>query len=245
MMRLCDETGILVVDEAPAAGMHTTFTATGMKVNVAGPIWETLETEEHHRDVIRDMIARDKNHPCVILWSIANEPASEEKGAFDYFRPLFELAWELDPQKRPLTFATHSEATVETCEVAPLCDVLFMNRYYGWYSEEGDIPAASGTLSDEMDRYHARYPDKPICISEFGADAVAGMHDSTPTMFSEEYQRDLIRAYCEIMDSRDYFRGEQSGISPTSQPLNRSNACRETRRVCLQGTGSRNLPYGI
>lgn len=208
MMRLCDRMGILVIDETPAVGMHTTFTATGMKVDVVTPTWETLKTASHHRDVIRDMISRDKNHPCVIMWSIANEPASEEKGAYDYFKPLFDYARELDPIKRPLTFATHSEATVETCEVAPLCDVLCINRYYGWYQEEGNIPAAKAILREEMDRYHNTYPDKPIVISEFGADTVAGLHDSTATMFSEEFQRDLIRAYCEVFDERAYFCGE-------------------------------------
>lgn len=208
MMRLCDRKGILVIDETPAVGMHTTFTATGMKIGVQAATWETLRTQEHHQEVLRDLIARDKNHPCVIMWSVANEPASEEPGAYNYFAPLFELVRQLDPQKRPVTFATHGEATVETCEVAPLCDVLMLNRYYGWYSEEGDLTAARGVLSEELDRYHARYPDKPIMLGEFGADAVAGLHDSTALMFSEEFQRDILRVYCELLDEKDYICGE-------------------------------------
>lgn len=208
MMRLCDEMGILVIDETPAVGMHTTFTATGMRVDVTSPTWQTLRTAEHHAQVVREMIERDKNHPSVIMWSIANEPASEEAGAYAYFAPLFELARKLDPQHRPVTFVTHSEATVETCEVAPLCDVIMLNRYYGWYSEEGDIEAAQAILSNELDRYHTRYPDKPIMLGEFGADAVAGLHDSTPLMFSEEFQRDLIAAYCHVLDEKEYVCGE-------------------------------------
>lgn len=208
MLRLCDQMGILVIDETPAVGMHTTFTATGMRVDVVSGTWETLQTRQHHMDVLRDMISRDENHPCVILWSVANEPASEEAGAYDYFRPLFRFVRETDPQHRPVTFVTHGEATVETCEVAPLCDVLMLNRYYGWYSEEGDIAAARAILSEELDRYHKRYPDKPIMLGEFGADTVAGLHDSTPQMFSEEYQRDLIAAYCSVLDEKDYAFGE-------------------------------------
>ncbi len=208
MMRLCDEMGILVIDETPAVGMHTTFTATGMKVDVTSPTWQTLRTANHHRQVMEEMIARDKNHPCVIMWSVANEPASEEAGAHDYFAPLFDLARELDPQHRPVTFVTHCEATVETCEVAALCDVIMLNRYYGWYSEEGDIPAAKALLSDELDRYHARYPQKPIMLGEFGADAVAGLHDTTPLMFSEEFQKEMIEAYCQVLDEKEYVCGE-------------------------------------
>ncbi|OQA42716.1 MAG: Beta-glucuronidase [Spirochaetes bacterium ADurb.Bin315] len=208
MMRLCDEMGILVIDETPAVGMHTTFTATGMKVDVASPTWKTLDTAEHHRDVIRDMIGRDKNHPSVIMFSIANEPASEEQGAYEYFEPLFKLVKQLDPQQRPVTFATHGEATVETCEVASLCDIIMLNRYFGWYSEEGNISAGVALLSDELDRYHAGYPEKPIMLGEFGADAIAGFHDSTALMFSEEFQKDLIEAYCRALDEKSYIVGE-------------------------------------
>ena len=208
MLRLCDRMGILVIDETPAVGMHTTFTATGMRIDVKTATWETLQTQEHHKDVLRDLIARDKNHPCVILWSVANEPASEENGAYRYFEPLFQLVRESDPQLRPVTFVAHGEATAETCEVSPLCDILILNRYYGWYSEEGDLTAAKALLSEELDLYHAKYPGKPIMLGEFGADAVAGLHDSTPQMFSEEYQRDLVAAYCEILDRKPYICGE-------------------------------------
>ena len=208
MMRLCDRLGIMVIDETPAVGMHTTFTATGMKVDIVSPTWETLKTAEHHQDVLRDLIERDQNHPCVIMWSVANEPASEEAGAYNYFAPLFQLVRQLDRQHRPVTFVTHGEATVETCEVAPLCDVIMLNRYYGWYSEEGMLNAAGAVLSDELDRYHKRYPDKPIMLGEFGADAVAGLHDTTAQMFSEEFQRDMLQIYCDILDSKDYICGE-------------------------------------
>ena len=208
MMRLCDRMGILVIDETPAVGMHTTFTATGMKVDVTSPTWSTLQTHQHHGDVIRELIARDKNHPCVILWSIANEPASEEAGAYDYFQPLFQAVRELDPQHRPVTFSAHGEATVETCEVSTLCDILMLNRYYGWYTEEGDLNAARSLLSDELDRYHARYPDKPIMLSEFGADAIAGLHDTIGTMFTEEFQRDMLQTYCSVLDEKPYICGE-------------------------------------
>lgn len=208
MMRLCDRMGILVIDETPAVGMHTTFTATGMRVDVVSPTWSTLKTAEHHAQVLRDLIERDRNHPCVIMWSVANEPASEEAGAHAYFAPLFSLVRELDTQHRPATFVTHGEATVETCEVAPLCDVIVLNRYYGWYSEEGNLTAAAAVLSDELDRYHERYPGVPIMLGEFGADAVAGLHDTTALMFSEEFQRDMLDVYCQVLDSKDYICGE-------------------------------------
>ena len=147
MMRLCDEMGILVIDETPAVGMHTTFTATGMKVDVASPTWKTLDTAEHHRDVIRDMIGRDKNHPSVIMFSIANEPASEEQGAYEYFEPLFKLVKQLDPQQRPVTFATHGEATVGRVKWR-LFATSSCSTGIWMVQREGNISAGVALLSD-------------------------------------------------------------------------------------------------
>ena len=44
---------------------------------------ETLATHERS---IREMIARDKNHPAIIMWSLANEPSSNADQAEDYFK---------------------------------------------------------------------------------------------------------------------------------------------------------------
>ena len=65
--------------------------------------WELLQTTEAHQQVIRELIDRDKNHACVVMWSIANESAQHVEGAHEYFEPLFNLARELDPQNRPCT----------------------------------------------------------------------------------------------------------------------------------------------
>jgi len=208
MLRLCDREGILVIDEVPAVGLHTGFTAVGLLGGAPNGTWKKLRTAEHHRDVIRDMIARDKNHPCVIMWSVANEPASEEEGAREYFEPLIRLARELDGQRRPVTVVTYGGATPETCKVAPLLDVLVLNRYYGWYELEGDLPAAAAALKNELERYHALYPDKPVMLGEYGADSVAGLHDATPTLFSEEYQADMLEIYGETLDQLPYITGE-------------------------------------
>lgn len=44
------------------------------------------ETLKHHLDVMKEMINRDKNHPSVVMWSLANEPASSLLEAETYFR---------------------------------------------------------------------------------------------------------------------------------------------------------------
>ena len=208
MLDLCDREGILVIDEAPAVGLHTGFSATGMLSTCPNGTWTYMQTAEHHRDVIRDMVARDKNHPCVALWSVANEPASEEDGAREYFAPLVELARETDPQHRPVTLVTYEGSSPEKCKVAELCDVLVINRYRGWYDTEGNLRGAAALLKDELERFHRRCPDKPIMLGEYGADTIAGMHDVNEGLFSEEYQVAFLKAYSEVFDSLPYITGE-------------------------------------
>ena len=208
MMRLADKEGIVVIDETPAVGLHLNFMAifgSGAKRKT----WEELQTAEHHKQVIKELIARDKNHPCVVMWSIANEPASEEEGAYEYFKPLVELAKQLDPQQRPVTIVTHLMSTPATCKVAELVDVLALNRYYGWYVQSGDWDMAKLKLREEFNGWNQRCPGKPIVMTEYGADTVAGLHDVDPVMFTEEFQVEYLRANHEVFDEFPNFVGEQ------------------------------------
>lgn len=209
LMRLADREGLVIIDEVPAVGLHLNFSSTLFGSREKRNTWEHIGTFDHHQDVIRELIMRDKNHPSVVMWSIANEPASEEKGAYEYFRPLVELAKECDPQKRPVTIVTHQWSTPETCQVAELVDVLALNRYYGWYFESGDLEVAKSRLREELNGWRERCPDKPIVMTEYGADTIAGFHDVDPVMFTEEYQAAFLRANHEVFDEFDNFVGEQ------------------------------------
>ena len=129
MMQLADEEGFVIIDETPAVGV--TFD-TGGRVMVDGKKIGTFDKEhgirtfEHHKEVIRDMILRDKNHASVVMWSIANEPDSYTEGAYEYFAPLFELARELDPEKRPCTLISVQTAGGPDTDVsAKLSDSCF------------------------------------------------------------------------------------------------------------------------
>ncbi len=209
LMRLADREGFVVIDEVPAVGLHLNF---GTMLGGGGKphkTWEELGTKEHHAQVIRELIARDKNHPCVVMWSIANEPASEEEGAHEYFQPLVQLARDLDPQKRPVTIVTHMMATPDTCKVSDLVDVLALNRYYGWYAQGGQLEVAKAHLRAELAGWNRVRPGKPMMFTEYGADTIAGFHDTTPAMFSEEYQVACLQANHEVMDEFPNFIGEQ------------------------------------
>ncbi len=171
--------------------------------------YKEIKTFDHHKDVIRELVERDKNHPSVVMWSIANEPASEEEGAYEYFKPLIDLTKSLDPQTRPITIATYVHSTPEKDKIADLIDVLAFNRYYGWYINGGDLEKAKIKLEKELESWSRRCPGKPIMFTEYGADTIAGFHDIDGVMFTEEYQVDFYQANHEIIDKFDNFIGEQ------------------------------------
>ncbi|SUT92435.1 beta-galactosidase/beta-glucuronidase [[Actinobacillus] rossii] len=209
MMRLADREGFVVIDETTAVGLMYNF-GVDMKVDPANNTWKIYKTGEAHRQVIRELIQRDKNYACVVMWSIANEASTAEEGAYEYFEPLFKLARELDPQNRPCCFVNLLLATPETDVVAPLTDVICLNRYCGWYRQLSDLDAAKKALKEEVEHWHRLYPDKPIMFTEYGADTVAGLHDMDfNTPFTEEYQVEYYKANNEVIDQLPYFVGEQ------------------------------------
>ncbi|MBS4212457.1 beta-glucuronidase [Neobacillus rhizophilus] len=212
MMRLCDREGIVVIDETPAVGLMLSFTfdvSILEKGDFEDDTWEKLRTAEAHQQVIRELIDRDKNHACVVMWSIANEAATYSKGSYEYFEPLFNLARELDPQKRPCTYVGIMMATPKTDKCTDLVDVIALNRYYGWYVQHGDLKTAEEKTREELLEWQEKYPDKPIMYTEYGADTVAGFHSALGEPFSEEYQEDYYRMNSKVFDEIPNFVGEQ------------------------------------
>lgn len=210
MMRLCDEEGIVVIDETTAVGINLQF---GGGANFNGQKISTFDKEhgvqtlEHHKDVIRDLIKRDKNHACVVMWSIANEPDSAAEGAYEYFKPLYDLARELDKEKRPCTLVSVQLAPPEKDCTKELSDVICLNRYYGWYTQSADIERGEAALRKEMEFW--KKIGKPVLFTEYGADTVMGLHDTTPVMYTEEYQVDYYEMYHRVFDEYDIVIGEQ------------------------------------
>ena len=211
MMRLCDEEGIVVIDETTAVGVNLSF---GGGANFKGQKVGTfdkehgVQTQDHHKDVIRDLISRDKNHACVVMWSIANEPDSAAEGAYDYFKPLYDLARELDPQNRPCTLVSVQGTAVDTDCSAKLSDVICLNRYYGWYFGGPDLDKSEKGLRVELEKWGTL--GKPVMFTEYGADTVSGFHDTTSVMYTEEYQVEYYEMNNKVFDEFDFVVGEQA-----------------------------------
>ena len=204
-----DRRGIVLIDETAAVGLNMglgggIFGSQGYTTFSSETVDDT--TREVHAQAIRELIARDRNHPCVVLWSIANEPESDTEGAENYFRPLFDLARELDPT-RPVGFVNVMLAPYGKCRVSQFADVLMLNRYYGWYTHTGDLPAAEQAWEQELRGWASE--GKPIIITEYGADTYPGLHAVGGQPWTEEYQIEYLDMNHRVFDRIDEVVGEQ------------------------------------
>ncbi|CAD7684092.1 unnamed protein product [Nyctereutes procyonoides] len=193
VMQLCDRYGIVVIDESPGVGIMLVQSYSNVSL-------------QHHLEVMGELVRRDKNHPSVVMWSVANEPTSFLKPAAYYFKTLIAHTKALDPS-RPVTFVTNSNYEADLG--APYVDVICVNSYYSWYHDYGHMEVIQLQLATEFENWYRTY-QKPIIQSEYGAETIAGFHQDPPLMFSEEYQKGLLEQYHLVLDQKrkEYVVGE-------------------------------------
>lgn len=186
MTRMADRLGILVWSEIPD--------------------WQHIEFSNPHaleqaRQVLTEMIRRDRNRASVILWSVANETPNTRARTM-FLEQLVQQAHREDPT-RPVTAALLTPPLIDGKRIVddPLgdaLDVIGVNEYIGWYQGQ---PEDADTAKWVM-RYH-----KPIILSEFGAGAKAGYHGSAPVRWTEEYQANVYRHQLRMLARMPQLRG--------------------------------------
>lgn len=196
MLDLADRYGFMVIDEAPAAGMVLWEECFGE--NAAND-----ETLAIHKQLMKLLYERDKNHPCVVMVSVANEPQTTEKNSEKYFEEVFAETrkyWEV-----PVTFVDTWHA--ETSYAAKFSDVICVNRYLGWYTDHGDLSVVDGQLTRDLQDFYNKY-QKPLILTEFGADTIEGLHALPAVTFSEDFQTLYIAENCKTLDKLEFCIGE-------------------------------------
>ena len=185
-----DRHGILIIDETP-------FVSLGKRCY-------TDETLLRAQGVIEELYNRDKNHPSVVMWSLANEPIQTNLPEGDkFFKGISDKMRSLDGT-RPITYAAFLEPEVQTA--CKYFDVVCINVYVGWYWDPGRVADRDGMFADYVKGYYEAYK-KPIIMTEFGADALPGMHNDPPLMFTEEYQREMLTRQYKILRQTPYVIG--------------------------------------
>lgn len=158
----CDRHGILIQEEVPVWGGNT---FRGMKGEPSPALMNNALEQ------LREMIARDRNHPSIFCWGLCNEVNGQNPVAKQFVRRMAKEARALDPH-RLLTYASHSLRTTPENDVAGELDFISWNEY--WESWQ------KGTLDDvrrNLEAIRKAFPGKMIVVSEYGYCECAPGHD--------------------------------------------------------------------
>jgi beta-glucuronidase len=151
-----------------------------------------------------EMIRRDRDKASVILWSVANETPNNPVRT-RYLTTLADQARQLDSSRlisaALLVRAGEGNTKIVDDPLGKALDVIGTNEYIGWY-EKTPEDIANTTWSIAY--------DKPLIMTEFGADARAGLHGSENTRWTEEYQAKVYRNQIIMLNKIPQLRG----ISP-------------------------------
>ena len=181
---LCDEYGMVVWAEIPYITMH-----------MPNGRANTLSQME-------ELVVQNYNHPSIVCWGLSNEitaatPVDED--LLENHRLLNDLCHKLDKTR----FTTMANVFMQETD-SPLLeipDVNSYNLYFGWYLGKLE-------QNDEFfDEYHAKYPDRCIGFSEYGADANPQYQSTNPTHgdYSETYQTVYHEHMLKMIEERPYL----------------------------------------
>jgi beta-galactosidase len=165
----CDRLGILVYEEIAS--------------------WQYIGGEMFARNaesMMREMIVRDKNHPCVILWGLLNEGRSKS-----LFERLHRVAKECDPT-RPTVYADNNPREGMQKRTVFVPDVLGINY---------ELPS--------LDEFRSALPGLKFVSSE----TTNYEHRRRGDVVQDIGQVERFRDETDIVESRDYMAGRVTGLS--------------------------------
>lgn len=232
-VRLADEMGLLVWSEIPVYWAVNFANETTLKLA------QTMLTEN---------ILRDRNRASVIIWSIANEtPVNPDRNRF--LNVLADTARALDNTRlvsaallvaRPESGNSEINLKIDDPLIHTL-DVQSVNTYNGWYGGDRLEALPQTVWTSEV--------DKPMILSEFGADAKFGFSDpELRRKFSEEYQADFYRYTLEMADKIPYLRGLSPWILKDFQAPRRQHPVYQqgwNRKGLVSETGERKQAFNV
>ena len=179
MTRLADSMGLVVWSEIP---VYWTID------------FSNTEVYNKAKGQLDEMIARDRNRASIIIWSVGNEtPVSEVRTHF--MQDLIQEARLQDPTRlvsAALEVNYNAAQNIRNIDdpLGEFTDVVAFNEYLGWY---GGTPESCRTAN-----WSTKY-NKPLFISETGAEALSGFHSDDHTMWGEEFQEWYYKEQIEML----------------------------------------------
>lgn len=183
----CDRHGILMQSEVPCWGPDT-FNGMGEQPDA--------DIMQNGMEQLHEMIARDRNHPSVVVWGLCNEIDGQNPPAYNFAKRMLAEAKRLDPQ-RLCSYASHSLRKTPERDVAGLMDFIEVNEYFGsWY------PGGPSVVAKSLDEIHAAFPNKAIVISEYGYCACTAARPE-----GDERRREILTTHDAVFREKSYVGG--------------------------------------
>jgi beta-galactosidase len=183
----CDRHGILMQSEIPTWG-YDTFAGMGSEPDT--------ELMQNALEQLREMIARDRNHPCVVVWGLSNEIGGQNPPAYQFAKRMLEEAKSLDPH-RLCSYASNSLNETPERDAAGLMDFIETNEYFGSWA-----PGSAVEVAKHLDDLHRAFPGKPVVISEYGYCACT---EDRPE--GDEHRIEILRSHDAAIRSKDFVAG--------------------------------------
>jgi beta-galactosidase/beta-glucuronidase len=201
-----DRRGVLVWSGAPVYQLPNSF------LNVRSVRSAAIAVNQR-------MVLRDRSHPSVLAWSIANELAEQvgEGGVVGpgYARYVVDAARAVRRLDKTRLVALDRHLRIGEPVFAPALthvDALGINEYFGWYksSAAGLPPSKTTDLGPVLDQFHAAYPHTAFFITEFGAEATG--HGPVGERGTFEFQSRWLLDHLAIHASRSFLNGSMIWI---------------------------------
>ena len=186
--------------------MERTADRNGIMIWSEIPLWQRISFDKPEvyakaDFMLHEMIRRDRNKASVILWSVSNETPNNPTRT-EFLTKLANEARTLDPT-RPITSAlntAHIEGDSATLPdlFANALDVVGVNQYIGWYNGS----------AEDADKITWTLPQKPVIMSEFGAEAKQGNHGATDQRWTEEQQVYVLQHQFTMLAKIPQLRGD-------------------------------------
>lgn len=183
MAQLADELGILLWEEIPVYW------------NIRFDLEDTYQDAENQ---LKELIRRDYNRASVIIWSVGNENEDTDS-RLQFMGRLAECAHEMDPTRAvsAACLVNFRKNAIED-RLEQYLDIIGLNEYCGWYTAD---------LKTLPELFANSRPEKPVIITEFGADAYAGLHGTITDKGTEECQAFVYEKQIETIRHISYVKG--------------------------------------
>lgn len=162
LMEALDRRGVLVWDQAPVNQVQND--------QLARPAVRRAAVRANEETVLRD-----RGHPSVFAFSIANElPVPISEGQIDFVEAAAARIRQLDPTRLvAIDRVARYGAPDDGHPVLRAVDAIGANEYFGWYrgAFAPRPPATTGDLGSYFDTLHAKQPHAALFLTEFGAEA--------------------------------------------------------------------------